>query len=213
MKNASRKNSSNTNPFQLHLEPLEDRVMLSSADPGTRIRVDAIGETAEEILQLQIDGQAVQDFTFANAGQEQILLFETNEVIDSSRVNLVFLNDSLDPATGFDRNVDVSQFQVIDLESDSREIFNIGTAEGSLAFTGDNLNVANSGTVASSPDASLLLLGLLLYKPILELEFVSMLKVKQEKKSFSFESMDERFKILPFQHPDKRKSFCSRPTK
>ncbi len=153
MKNASRKNSSNTNPFQLHLEPLEDRVMLSSADPGTRIRVDAIGETAEEILQLQIDGQAVQDFTFANAGQEQILLFETNEVIDSSRVNLVFLNDSFDPATGFDRNVDVSQFQVIDLESDSREIFNIGTAEGSLAFTGDNLNVANSGTVASSPDA------------------------------------------------------------
>ena len=133
---------------QFYLEQLEDRVMLSSV---TRIRVDAIGETGQEILQLQIDGQAVQDFTFDSAGQEQVLLFETDAAVDSSQVNLVFLNDAFDPATGFDRNVDVSQFQVIDVDSDSREIFNIGTAEGALVRTGDNLNVANSGTVASSP--------------------------------------------------------------
>ena len=121
------------------------------ADPGTRIRVDATGQTAEEVLQLQIDGRPVQDFTFDAAGREQLFLFETDEVIDSSRVSFVFLNDLFDPRTGFDRNVDVRQFQVIDLGSDTREIFNIGTAEGSLAFTGDTLNVANSGTVASSP--------------------------------------------------------------
>ena len=133
---------------QFYLEQLEDRVMLSSV---TRIRVDAIGETGQEILQLQIDGQAVQDFTFDSAGQEQVLLFETDAAVDSSQVNLVFLNDAFDPATGFDRNVDVSQFQVIDVDSDSREIFNIGTAEGALVRTGDNLTVANSGTVASSP--------------------------------------------------------------
>ena len=120
-------------------------------DVGTRIRVDAKGETGEEILQLQIDGQPVQDFTFTAAGEEQILLFETDAVIDSSQVSFVFLNDAFDPVTGFDRNVDVSQFQVIDLGSDTREIFNIATAEGALTQTGDFLNVANSGTVASSP--------------------------------------------------------------
>ena len=124
------------------------------ADPGTRIRVDAKGETGEEILQLQIDGRPVQDFTFDRAGQEQIFLFETDEVIDSSRVSFVFLNDAFDQRTGFDRNVDVSQFQVIDLGSDTREIFNVGTAEGALVRTGDTLNVANSGTVASSPPVS-----------------------------------------------------------
>ena len=121
---------------------------VAQADPGTRIRVDATGQTAEEILQLQVDGRPVQDFTFDRAGQEQILLFQTDEVIDSSRVSFVFLNDSFDPITGFDRNVDVRQFQVIDLGSDTREIFNIGTAEGSLAFTGSTLDVASSGTTA-----------------------------------------------------------------
>jgi len=60
---------------------------------GTRIRVDALGETGEEILQLQIDGVPVQDFTFSVAGQEEILLFETDQVVDSSRVRFVFLND------------------------------------------------------------------------------------------------------------------------
>ncbi len=93
-------------------------------ESGTRIRVDATGETGEEILQLQIDGTAVADFTFSAAGQEQVLLFTTSEVVDLSRVRLVFTNDAFDPATGADRNVIVRQFQTIDLESGSRDIVN-----------------------------------------------------------------------------------------
>ena len=91
---------------------------------GTRIRVDATGETGEEILQLQIDGNAVSDFTFSAAGQEEVLLFTTSEIVDLSRVRFVFTNDSFDPATGADRNVIVRQFQTIDLESGSRDIVN-----------------------------------------------------------------------------------------
>ena len=94
------------------------------AETGTRIRVDALGETGEEILQLQIDGRAVADFTFSAAGQEQVLLFTTSEIVDLSRVRFVFTNDAFDPATGADRNVLVRQFQTIDLESGSRDIVN-----------------------------------------------------------------------------------------
>ena len=91
---------------------------------GTRIRVDATGETGEEILQLQIDGNAVTDFSFDAAGEEQVLLFTTDEIVDISRIRIVFVNDAFDPETGFDNNVVVRQFQTIDLESGARDIFN-----------------------------------------------------------------------------------------
>lgn len=90
---------------------------------GTRIRVDASGDTGDEILQLQIDGHAVADFNFAAAGQEQVLLFETDEVVDISRVRFVFVNDAYDAHTGYDRNVRVRQFQTIDIQSGARNIF------------------------------------------------------------------------------------------
>ena len=56
----------------------------------------------------------------------------------------MFLNDFFDPATGFDRNVDVSQFQTIDLGSGASQIFNLDTANGSLAFSGDSLGVSDA---------------------------------------------------------------------
>ena len=69
---------------------------------GTRIRVDATGTTGDEVLQVQIDGQRVADFTLGASGTEQVLLFETSEIVDISRVRFVFLNDGIDPDTGVD---------------------------------------------------------------------------------------------------------------
>lgn len=104
---------------------------------GTRIRVDASGDTGEEILQLQIDGNPVADFEFAAAGQEQVLFFETDEIVDISRVRFVFVNDAFDAETGFDRNVRVRQFQTIDIQSGARNIFNTtdGQVFASESFT------------------------------------------------------------------------------
>ena len=106
-------------------------------DFGTRIRVDATGETGEEILQLQIDGNAVADFNLTATGQEQVLLFETEEIVDISRIRFVFTNDAFDPATGEDRNVFVRQFQTIDLESGFRNIFDTtnGQVFSNASFT------------------------------------------------------------------------------
>jgi len=114
---------------------------------GTRIRVDASGDTGEEILQLQIDGQAVADFNFAAAGQEQVLLFETDDIVDISRVRLVFTNDAFDAATGLDRNVRVRQFQTIDIQSGARNIFNTtdGRVFASESFTDLDGSVAGFG--------------------------------------------------------------------
>ena len=114
---------------------------------GTRIRVDATGDTGEEILQLQIDGRAVADFNFAAAGQEQVLLFETDEIVDISRVRLVFTNDAFDPRTGLDRNVGVRQFQTIDIQSGARNIFNTtdGRVFASESFTDLDGSVAGFG--------------------------------------------------------------------
>ena len=104
---------------------------------GTRIRVDALGETGEENVQIQIDGVPVADFVFTSANTQSVLLFETSEIVDISRVRVLFTNDAFDPATGADRNVIVSQFQTIDIESGSRQIFDTtdGQVFASASFT------------------------------------------------------------------------------
>lgn len=90
---------------------------------GTRIRIDATGQTAEENLQLQIDGQVVANFRFDQAGVEQAFFFSTEEVIDPSRIRIAFTNDSFDRASGFDRNVFVRAFQVIDRSDGESQLF------------------------------------------------------------------------------------------
>ena len=104
---------------------------------GTRIRVDALGETGAENVQIQIDGNPVADFAFNNANEQSVLLFETDEIVDISRVRVLFTNDSIDPDTGADSNVIVSQFQTIDIESGNRQIFNTtdGRVFASSSFT------------------------------------------------------------------------------
>lgn len=90
---------------------------------GTRIRIDATGQTAEENLQLQIDGEVVANFRFDQANAEQAFIFSTEEFVDPSRIRIAFTNDAFDPVTGADRNVSVRAFQVIDRASGEREVF------------------------------------------------------------------------------------------
>ena len=114
---------------------------------GTRIRVDATGTTGDEVVQLQIDGQRVADFTVGAADVEQVLLFETSEIVDISRVRIVFLNDGVDPDTGVDRDLSVRQFQTIDIQSGARNIFNTtnGQVFASSSFTELDGSVAGFG--------------------------------------------------------------------
>ena len=114
---------------------------------GTRIRVDATGVTGDEVLQVQIDGQRVADFTLGASGTEQVLLFETSEIVDISRVRFVFLNDGIDPDTGVDRDLSVRQFQTIDIQSGARNIFNTtnGQVFASSSFTELDGSVAGFG--------------------------------------------------------------------
>ena len=114
---------------------------------GTHIRVDATGTTGDEVLQVQIDGQRVADFTLGASGTEQVLLFETSEIVDISRVRFVFLNDGIDPDTGVDRDLSVRQFQTIDIQSGARNIFNTtnGQVFASSSFTELDGSVAGFG--------------------------------------------------------------------
>jgi len=89
---------------------------------GTRIRIDATGQTGEENLQLQIDDQVVANFRFDEAGVEQAFFFSSDEVIDPSRVKIAFTNDAVDPVTGADRNVFVRAYQLIDRSTGERQL-------------------------------------------------------------------------------------------
>ena len=114
---------------------------------GTRFRVDATGTTGDEVVQLQLDGQRVADFTLGAANVEQVLLFETSEIVDISRFRIVFLNDGVDPVTGVDRDLSVRQFQTIDIQSGARNIFNTtnGQVFASSSFTELDGSVAGFG--------------------------------------------------------------------
>ena len=90
---------------------------------GTRIRIDATGTTGEENVQLQIDEQVVANFRFDEANVQQTFFFNSDEVIDPTRVRIAFTNDAVDPVTGADRNLTVKSFQFIDRTTGETEVF------------------------------------------------------------------------------------------
>ncbi|MDB4766349.1 hypothetical protein OAG71_01540 [bacterium] len=100
-----------------------DPVAAPVTQTGTRIRIDATGQTAEENLQLRIDDQVVANFRFDHANVEQAFFFNSDEVIDPSRIKIAFTNDAVDPVTGADRNVFVRAFQFIDRETGENQLF------------------------------------------------------------------------------------------
>ena len=94
-----------------------------SSHAGTRIRIDASGDTGEENLQLQIDGETVRNFRFsAPSNVTESFYFVSDEIVDIDDIRIRFTNDFYDVQTGEDRNLTVLNYQAIDLETGDREI-------------------------------------------------------------------------------------------
>ena len=89
---------------------------------GTRIRIDAMGDTGEENLQVRINGEIVKNFRFDNqqADTMESFQFVVNDTVDIEDISIRFTNDFND--SHLDRNLTIRSYQVIDLETGSRQI-------------------------------------------------------------------------------------------
>jgi predicted GNAT family acetyltransferase len=89
---------------------------------GTRIRVDALGETGQENLQVQINGETVKNFRFTNQQSNELESFQffVDDIVGIEDIRIRFTNDYFDSQT--DRNLTVVSFQTIDVETGDREI-------------------------------------------------------------------------------------------
>ena len=94
----------------LSVEPLEDRLMLST------VEIFAAGTTGEENFNLLVNGSVVQ--TFSNVGGDADsrnfvqFTFDTGQQLSPGDIGIEFFNDAFDPATGFDRNLVVDRIVV-----------------------------------------------------------------------------------------------------
>jgi len=93
----------------------------TGATIGTRIRIDALGESGDENLQLQINGETVRNFRFDQSNTEQSFFFVTEDIVELEDIKLRFTNDF-----GLsDRSLTVNSYQTIDLAGGDREIANV----------------------------------------------------------------------------------------
>ncbi len=115
------------NLFRIQLEPLEDRMMLSTVD------VFAAGVTNQETIELQVDGATVQVWNNvggdAYGGDFEKLTFNTTEDLVGKELRIVFSNDLYDPSSGIDRNVRIDKIVVdnVTYETESSDVFSTGT--------------------------------------------------------------------------------------
>ena len=119
------KNNSKTPNFgqlaSLQLEPLEDRMLLSS------VQIFAAGDLGGEQFALQIDGQTVEQFTVSQ--DFATFDFQTQQPVTADQVRIEFLNDQFDPANGIDSNliVDAIEIDGVRFEAESPFVFSTGT--------------------------------------------------------------------------------------
>ena len=90
------------------------------AQTGTRIRIEALGSTGEEILELRIGGEVVSNFDVTNTESNASFFFVTDEIVSPEEIQVGFINDLFDPEAGIDRNLIVDQIQIIDIGSGDR---------------------------------------------------------------------------------------------
>jgi uncharacterized delta-60 repeat protein len=94
----------------MQLEPLEDRMMLST------VNIFAAGQTGEENLDLFIDGQYVTTFHDVGGDVDSRgfveLTYNTDEVLSPGKIGIAFGNDFYDSQTGEDRNLLVDKIVV-----------------------------------------------------------------------------------------------------
>ena len=89
---------------------------------GTRIRIDALGDTGEENLQVRINGEIVKNFRFTNNQADTIesFLFVVHDTVDIEDISIRFTNDFND--SHLDRNLTIRSYQTIDLDTGNRQI-------------------------------------------------------------------------------------------
>ena len=98
-----------------------------------RIEFDAQGTTGEEIVNLLVDGQVVQ--TFGLFRDEVTFVFDTNDPnVSIEDIRLEFVNDLFDASTGLDRNVLISEFRVID--GDTEAVQSARTTDANVLSSG-----------------------------------------------------------------------------
>ena len=112
--------------FDLNLERLEDRMMLST------VEVFAAGATGDENLDIFINQQYVTTFNNVGGDVDQRdfvqLTFETDQQLTPGDVGIAFGNDLFDAATGLDRNLLVDRIVVdgVTVQTEDPSTFSTG---------------------------------------------------------------------------------------
>ena len=104
----------------------------------TRIRIDAQGQTGDEIVSLFVDDTLIENFTFASANTPHVFFTDLDRAVDLTQVRIEFQNDFYDPANGIDRNVFISQFQTVNLLNGDRNI--VQTTDSRVFSSGTYFN-------------------------------------------------------------------------
>jgi len=104
------------------------------SDFGTRIRVDAFGDTGEERFEVYADGELRGTFSASTELSTFVVDLPDFEFINPSSVIVRFVNDDFDPATGRDNNLTVDSIQLIGLDGES--IQQVGEGGGFFAQRG-----------------------------------------------------------------------------
>ena len=84
-----------------------------STGSGDLIEFDAAGTTGEELVNLIVDGEVVQSFFLFQS--ETTHTFQSDDPnISLEDIRIEFVNDLFDASRGIDRNVQISEFRVVD---------------------------------------------------------------------------------------------------
>ena len=139
---ATSKNASQQT-LSLSVERLEERQMLSTVD------IVAAGATGQETIELIIEGETVA--VFENVGGDfdnrdfVTLSYNTDQVINSSEIEVAFTNDLFDPQNGTDRNVLIDRVLLrfdADGTPEEREFF----VDRPFSFETEDSSVFSTGT-------------------------------------------------------------------
>ena len=94
---------------------------------GSVIEIDARGQTGDELLNLEINGERVKSWQVDT--HFDTYTFRSSVPISPDQVRIVFSNDASDPSTGYDRNLQVDKIRVDggSIETESNSVFSTGT--------------------------------------------------------------------------------------
>ena len=106
----------------------------SQLTTGSRIEFDALGMTGDEVILLRLGDQRVASFNFESANQVETFSFVSTDEVAIEDLTILFVNDSFDPNTGIDRNVQIFEYRVISRSDGSTQVSR--TTDGDVISTG-----------------------------------------------------------------------------